>query len=124
MIRLVSRVAALPLAVAVPAIPAHARTGVAASPPVEADTAIPPCPGPGSGTFEPEMRYGKPGDMRIYAIIKPTSTPALPAQATATGDSLSGRAGYGLIQSWVDARHWVDLHSVSRGVHGAGKTAS
>ncbi|AXB80348.1 alpha/beta hydrolase (plasmid) [Novosphingobium sp. P6W] len=40
--------------------------------------------------------------------------------AMATDDPLSGRAGFGLIQSWIDARRPVELHAYQRGGHGFG----
>lgn len=40
--------------------------------------------------------------------------------AMATDDPLSGRAGYGLIQSWIDARRPVEFHAYAKGGHGFG----
>jgi acetyl esterase/lipase len=41
----------------------------------------------------------------------------------ATDDPLSGRAGYGLIQSWVDANRPIEFHAYQRGGHGFGSGA-
>ena len=38
----------------------------------------------------------------------------------ATDDPLSGRAGYGLIESWIAARRPVEFHAFQRGGHGFG----
>lgn len=59
----------------------------------------------------------------IYPPMEAVRTPAdaPPAfVAMATDDPLSGRAGYGLIQSWVDARRPIEFHAFQRGGHGFG----
>jgi hypothetical protein len=38
----------------------------------------------------------------------------------ATDDPLSGRAGYGLIDSWIAARRPIEFHAYQRGGHGFG----
>lgn len=59
-------------------------------------------------------------------IYPPMETVKVPADAPAafvamaTDDPLSGRAGYGLIQSWVDARRPIEFHAFQRGGHGFG----
>ena len=40
--------------------------------------------------------------------------------AMATDDPLSGRAGYGLIQSWITARRPIEFHAFQKGGHGFG----
>ena len=40
--------------------------------------------------------------------------------AMATDDPLSGRAGYGLIESWIAARRPIEFHAYQRGGHGFG----
>lgn len=59
----------------------------------------------------------------IYPPMEPVATPAdAPPMfvAMASNDPLSGRAGYGLIQSWVDARRPFEFHSYQNGGHGFG----
>lgn len=59
----------------------------------------------------------------IYPPMEPVKVPAdaPPAfVAMAADDPLSGRAGYGLIQSWIDARRPVEFHLFQKGGHGFG----
>lgn len=52
-------------------------------------------------------------------ISVPTDAPAA-FVAMATDDPLSGRAGYGLIESWIAARRPIEFHAYQRGGHGFG----
>lgn len=59
----------------------------------------------------------------IYPPMEAVEVPrdAPPAfVAMATDDPLSGRAGYGLIQSWVTARRPIEFHAFQKGGHGFG----
>jgi acetyl esterase/lipase len=52
-------------------------------------------------------------------VAVPTDAP--PAfVAMATDDPLSGRAGYGLIESWIAARRPIEFHAYQRSGHGFG----
>lgn len=57
----------------------------------------------------------------IYPPMEVVTTPSdAPAMfvAMAADDPLSGRAGYGLIESWIGARRPVELHLYQNGGHG------
>jgi acetyl esterase/lipase len=62
----------------------------------------------------------------IAPIYPPMESVAPPADAPpmfvamATDDPLSGRAGYGLIESWIAVRRPVEFHAYQRGGHGFG----
>jgi len=62
----------------------------------------------------------------IAAIYPPMERVAVPTGAPpmfvamATDDPLSGRAGYGLVESWISARRPVEFHAYQRGGHGFG----
>lgn len=59
----------------------------------------------------------------IYPPMEAVEVPrdAPPAfVAMATDDPLSGRAGYGLVQSWVTARRPIEFHAFQKGGHGFG----
>jgi len=62
----------------------------------------------------------------IAPIYPPMETVEVPANAPpmfvamATDDPLSGKAGFGLIQSWVDAGKSVEFHAFRSGGHGFG----
>jgi acetyl esterase/lipase len=59
----------------------------------------------------------------IYPPMEKVTVPAdaPPAfVAMATDDPLSGRAGYGLIDSWIAARRPIEFHAYQRGGHGFG----
>lgn len=59
----------------------------------------------------------------IYPPMESVEVPrdAPPAfVAMATDDPLSGRAGYGLIQSWIVARRPIEFHAFQKGGHGFG----
>jgi acetyl esterase/lipase len=70
----------------------------------------------------------QPADRPVFIapIYPPMEAVAAPADAPpmfvamASNDQLSGRAGYGLIQSWIDARRPVEFHSYQKGGHGFG----
>ena len=53
----------------------------------------------------------------MEAVKAPSHVPPM-FVAMATDDPLSGRAGYGLIQSWIDARSPVEFHAYQAGGHG------
>ena len=55
----------------------------------------------------------------MEAVATPPDAPPM-FVAMASNDQLSGRAGYGLIQSWIDARRPVEFHSYQKGGHGFG----
>lgn len=69
-----------------------------------------------------------PADRPAFAamIYPPMEKVAVPADAPpafvamATDDPLSGRAGYGLIDSWIAARRPIEFHAYQRGGHGFG----
>ncbi|MCP3735923.1 alpha/beta hydrolase [Sphingomonas sp. RP10(2022)] len=62
----------------------------------------------------------------IAPIYPPMERLSVPADAPpmfvamATDDPLSGRAGYGLVESWVVARRPVEFHAYQRSGHGFG----
>ncbi len=62
----------------------------------------------------------------IAPIYPPMGAVAAPADAPpmfvamASDDPLSGRAGYGLIQSWVEAKRPFEFHSYQKSGHGFG----
>lgn len=68
------------------------------------------------------------GDRPAFAamIYPPMESVSVPADAPpafvamATDDPLSGRAGYGLIQSWIAARRPIEFHAFQVGGHGFG----
>jgi acetyl esterase/lipase len=69
-----------------------------------------------------------PADRPAFAamLYPPMETVSVPADAPpafvamATDDPLSGRAGYGLIESWIAARRPVEFHAYQQGGHGFG----
>lgn len=69
-----------------------------------------------------------PGDRPALsaAIYPPMERVAVPADAPplfvamATDDPLSGRAGYGLVESWIAARRSIEFHAYQHGGHGFG----
>lgn len=60
------------------------------------------------------------------AIYPPMERVAVPADAPplfvamATDDPLAGRAGYGLVESWIAAHRSIEFHAYQRGGHGFG----
>jgi len=69
-----------------------------------------------------------PADRPAFSVMlyPPMEKVTVPADAPpafvamATDDPLSGRAGYGLIESWIAARRPIEFHSYQRGGHGFG----
>ena len=69
-----------------------------------------------------------PADRPAFSVLlyPPMEKVAVPADAPpafvamATDDPLSGRAGYGLIESWIAARRPIEFHSYQRSGHGFG----
>lgn len=55
----------------------------------------------------------------MEAIAPPPAAPPL-FIAMATNDPLNGKAGYGLLQSWIDAGRPVEFHAFQKGGHGFG----
>jgi acetyl esterase/lipase len=55
----------------------------------------------------------------MAAISPPPKAPPM-FVAMATNDPLSGKSGYGLVQSWIDAGRPVEFHAFQTGGHGFG----